>query len=597
MLDENGEPRVFYRGVRESIDKLSGIMQSKNPTRIGVFYSSNKEAANSYTFKRSEKFKPNNNERIYEVFLNIRNPYVVDGRGAYWDKLETTYAVRDRQSDNIIQSGFTSIDEAERLIGNTYLGADLLQREKELSARTIRKYDRRTKTVIYPENPLSADEEQELQEIKDIRKRYIVEQAAHTKTDTIVTEVFNGQRGTTSNGTAYDGVLFNDIYDVMAVPFKKDPIADVPVIFNPTQVKSATRNNGEYSTTDPDHYHQIIQRSQERLERRKKAEADRVASEIGEFGDKTIEQYAQHYGWRPARDTDEEVQQLLERNRRAEPAFRRLMSELQQDLGGELITRKQMKSPERIIVKANRAFGGDISKVGDVWAGTLVFDTEDEMLDAIIKFRKRNDIVHQVNRWSKPKVSTGYRDFEAHLALDDGTIVELQLQHRGMQEVKDNVGHSLYEFISNNKRNYALRDYTWQAGDLSKELYRAAMDGAYRTLTAKAKDKLRMLGENLAKASTAEEAREAIDALKKFIDKLLPAQPSSQRTSSIEPDESRHSPNLDPIADKYLYETADSVVLPLDVLIQSKQVDAHSVNKARRNMNAAGSGYKSSASR
>ena len=320
-----------------------------------------------------------------------------------------------------------------------------------------------------------------------------------------------------------------------------------------------------------------------------KAQADKVAQEIGAFGQETIEQYFQRWGITPARDTDEEVSLLLERNKRAEPAFRQLMDELQHELGGELITRKQMKSPERIIIKANRVFGGDISRVGDVWAGTLVFDTEDELLDAIIKFRQRDDIVHQDNRWSKPKRSTGYRDFEAHLALDDGTIVELQLQHRGIQDVKDNVGHSLYEFITNNRHNYELENYTWQAGDISKRLYAAGMNGSYEALIERDKTRLRKLGENLAQASDADEASQAIAALQKFIDKKLPKEVTEDRSAPAD----KHSPTLDPITKMYMHETSRSIIVPMDSIKLTENVTSRSISKAKRNMQSALNGYMS----
>ena len=207
-----------------------------------------------------------------------------------------------------------------------------------------------------------------------------------------------------------------------------------------------------------------------------------VADELGPLGDNNIEQYSQRFWGRSHFDVDAEVQKLLERNRRAEPEFLELMNNLQQELGGKLYTRERMKTPERIVIKANRAFGGDISKVGDVLAATLVYNTEDELLDAMAKLRQNDNVVHFVNRWTKPKRSTGYRDVEAHLALSDGTIVELQLNLRMMQLAKHNSGHALYEFMTNNDKYGELRDYIWHACELSKRLYDAALDGSYRRL-------------------------------------------------------------------------------------------------------------------
>ena len=546
ILDENGEPLVVYRGVNANFLERDGTLPGRihNPQtwekQPGAFFTSNLKAARTYTRTIHDHIirKPSitDEDLIYKTFLNIRNPYIFNGDGKSWDSLEEHIVIADR-SNNILHSGFKSLQEAGDFFTEHYIGAELseaiskiLAHEEEIAetldeealAGRVEELRELAEDEEFDEDAareqaeeeeiqkrLSPKEKEQLAKYSEIHSKYRVASYRNT-TDDIVQEVAHGLRGTAPSGEEYDGVVFTDIRDAMDVMAHyvtdnmDDLLGNVIVPLRPTNIKSATGNNGSFSSSDPDIYHQSI--STEALN-----QAHSLASQIAGLQ----ESYHQPYDSR-------ELDALIKRNKRAELPFRLLMAELQSELGGELITRKQMKTPERIINKAYRVFGGDVSRVGDVWAGTLVFDTEDELQEAIGKLRRRRDVVHTANRWSRPKRSTGYRDFEAHLTLPDGTVVELQLQHKGIQAVKDNVGHSVYEFMSSNDKWGELHDYIWQAGDLSKRLYSAAMDGSYQALSARDKDTLRALGENLADARGVEEAAERIDALAAFMDKVLP---------------------------------------------------------------------------
>ncbi|MBQ7220821.1 MAG: hypothetical protein IJS28_07570 [Synergistaceae bacterium] len=550
IVDENGEPLVVYRGVNRftsrSSGKLPGILKNAYSwERLpGAFFTSNIKSARTYTHTRQDHLawdaSANDEDYIYRVFLNIRNPYIFEGDGRKWDTLETHIVIADAKN-NILESGFKDVEEARKFFAEHYIGAELqeaidriYEHEKELLAsldeEEISRRVEELRKDAEDEDEFDEDAAREEIEDEEVQKRLSPEERAlldkyseihrkyrvasyHRTTDEIVQEVAHGVRGVAPNGEEYDGIIFRNVDDVIDVNAhtvtqdKHELLSDVIVPLRHVDIKSATDNNGNFATTDPEIYHQSISNN-EALH-----QAHSLAEQIADLDGS--ESYHQHYDSRA-------LDELIKRNRRAEPAFRQLMDELHSELGGELITRKQMKTPERIVNKAYRVFGGDVSKVGDVWAATLIFDTEDELLNAIEALRRRRDVVHQANRWSRPKRSSGYRDFEAHLALPDGTVVELQLQHKGIQAVKDNVGHSLYEFMSNNDKWGELHDYIWQAGDISKRLYSAAMDGSYQALSAQDKDTLRALGENLADAEDAEQVAERIDALASFMDEVLP---------------------------------------------------------------------------
>ena len=357
-------------------------------------------------------------------------------------------------------------------------------------------------------------------------------------TDDIIRSVWSKKLGKGN----HDGVIFKDVCD----PYER---IDEFITRTPENIKSATDNNGNFDINNRDIYHQA---------------------------------------YNPQNDRN--IQALLERNRKAQPEFIALMHELQTKLGGELITRKGLKSPERILLKANRLFRGDVSRVGDVLAATLVYDNEDDLLDALIKLKQRDDLVHIENRWNKPKRSTGYRDVISHLKLSDGTVVELQLQHDGIQNVKDNIGHLLYEFMTNNRGNYELSDLIWQTGDLSKRLYAAGLDGTYQALNSRKKNSLKSLGENLAHSSSVQEAQEAISKLEDFINENL------QESSSIGDNHApmqKSSLKIDTIADKYIHETRRSIVVPVERIHLTENVSSLSIERAKRNMQRALNGFMS----
>lgn len=510
VLDSNGEPLVVWHGspYEFSVFDTKGEGFSHD---TGAWFTSKERNAASY------------GSYVYPTFLNIRNPYVIEGNGRRWNELGDIWIEDSKTGEE-----FWTDDNGQPFLSKS-----------DAEDYILNKVQDGTFVVDDDARPYSSGDPYDINSFL-FDRFYVRDDDLFSHTNDIVRGVFSGEIAAEN----HDGVIFKAIYDTA---YGKDILSDVFVVRSQFNVKSATNNNGNFDSNNQDIYHQKAQI--------------------------------------PA-DIQDEIDELLELNRQAEPEFIKLMSELQSDLGGELITRKQLKSPERIYLKALRAFGGDVSKVGDVLAATLLFDNEDEILDAIINFRKRNDIVHQANRWSKPKRSTGYRDFEAHLRLPNGVVVELQLQLKDMQEVKDGIGHSLYEFMTNNDKYGELHDTIWKAGDLSKRLYAAAVDGSFKALSNNDKERVTSLGRELAETDNPREAERILHSLNDIIDNTLPND-SMHNENSTRTQKQASSIPLDPIAAQYLYETPDSVIIPLDKLIQSKQVDERSVARARKNMNDA----------
>ena len=160
--------------------------------------------------------------------------------------------------------------------------------------------------------------------------------------------------------------------------------------------------------------------------------------------------------------------------KKAEPEFKSLMEELQSQLGGELVFRPEIKTPESIDRKALKGYDGDYSRVVDVLAASLVFDTEEDLLRAAEFLREDNRVVRIKDRWASPGAD-GYRDYMLNVRLPGKFVVELQLHHGGVLEAKNLVGHELYKLaeLLHERGNRTL----WEGVlSLSREIYEKALE-------------------------------------------------------------------------------------------------------------------------
>ena len=107
------------------------------------------------------------------------------------------------------------------------------------------------------------------------------------------------------------------------------------------------------------------------------------------------------------------------------------MKNLQKESGGELLLRPTIKSKKRVQEKLQTELNGDYSKITDIWAASLIFPNEEELLTAFEKIKNRDDIIKIRDRWNNP-LPQGYRDIKLNFSLSNGAIVELQLHHKAI---------------------------------------------------------------------------------------------------------------------------------------------------------------------
>ena len=218
VVDENGEPRVVWHGSNRggfSVFDTDGYASTRD---TGAWFTSEYKNAETYSgavgalavYEEDGEIYPEEGEANYPVFLNIRNPYIVEANGRNWNHLGDLF-IYDNEADEII---------AEKPDGSYFLNKDDA-------------YD-------YIEEELG----------DKYHERYYVQGDEWTTND-IAMEVRRGYYGD------YDGVIFKDIIDGGSQFRGYDGENDVYVAFNPEQIKSATDNRGTFNPSDPDIFNQI----------------------------------------------------------------------------------------------------------------------------------------------------------------------------------------------------------------------------------------------------------------------------------------------------------------------------------------------------
>lgn len=194
------------------------------------------------------------------------------------------------------------------------------------------------------------------------------------------------------------------------------------------------------------------------------------------------------------------IEELYAKNREVEAEFHALMVSLSDEFGAELRERDGLKSEKRVREKLEKIYDGDISRVTDILAATLIFDSEEKILAAAKALESRNYVVRFIDRWTKSRPS-GYRDFQFKIALSNGVISELQLHHRQIAEVNKYLDHSLYEFVRSNEGREGTESWIEQTRSIERAFYAATLNGKYEKMDKDSKLKARAIARRLASHS------------------------------------------------------------------------------------------------
>ena len=75
VVDENGEPMVVYHGSRSN----EKFYEFREYYEKGVFFSTSENVGKTYSNKA---------DNLYSVFINSKNPLIIDNKGKDWNKID-----------------------------------------------------------------------------------------------------------------------------------------------------------------------------------------------------------------------------------------------------------------------------------------------------------------------------------------------------------------------------------------------------------------------------------------------------------------------------------------------------------------------------
>jgi len=245
------------------------------------------------------------------------------------------------------------------------------------------------------------------------------------------------------------------------------------VVFKPTQIKSATDNNGQFDATNPDIRFsprqdlkpedvlkpETVIKAREAIAKYKKAEPpDPLSAADRAHGE----------------DLLKPLFAAAERNK---PAFDTTLDKIAESVGG-YAKKPGIKKPFRAVTKLAIENGYDPATMKDLLRGTVVVETPEDaqrVIDEIGKVYKFDRIKNRLSidltdnkgetLQGKP-LSTGYQDVLTNVVLDDGTVAEIQISTPGMLAAK-NLGHEIYAF----EREMPPSPVKAKMVDIQKQIY------------------------------------------------------------------------------------------------------------------------------
>lgn len=183
-----------------------------------------------------------------------------------------------------------------------------------------------------------------------------------------------------------------------------------------------------------------------------------------------------------------------------------------------------LKEPERALDKINSDYAGDPRQIKDLVRGRFVVDTPEQIVAIKQTILRELDIDSIKDKYAEPSASTGYRDINTKVALENGHIAEIQVQQRDMMRVNKPT-HDLMEEIQEIDRRAEIENRTLTEEEIFKrdtlrnqaiELHNAAAhDGNLNTLVKpELREQFSYKGELDAKGSALGKVAETFGRLK-----------------------------------------------------------------------------------
>ncbi|CAN1208610.1 hypothetical protein TUMEXPCC7403_00215 [Tumidithrix helvetica PCC 7403] len=111
----------------------------------------------------------------------------------------------------------------------------------------------------------------------------------------------------------------------------------------------------------------------------------------------------------------------------------------------------KLKDQNTAVAKSEGEYGGDHSRLVDICRASIIYNSYRDLMLGLGKCKEMLALVREKNRFAKP-TPAGYRDILLNVRLSNGHIAELQLHLQQIMDVKNGVGHKLYEEVRSIER-------------------------------------------------------------------------------------------------------------------------------------------------
>ncbi|SEN38879.1 RelA/SpoT domain-containing protein [Nitrosomonas marina] len=103
-----------------------------------------------------------------------------------------------------------------------------------------------------------------------------------------------------------------------------------------------------------------------------------------------------------------------------------------------------LKEPDRALAKVNTDYKGDTRQIKDIVRGRFIVDTPEQITAIKQAILEELDVDSMKDKFVHPVTTTGYRDINTKIGLENGHIAEIQIQQRDMLRV-NTFTHDLME--------------------------------------------------------------------------------------------------------------------------------------------------------
>ena len=111
----------------------------------------------------------------------------------------------------------------------------------------------------------------------------------------------------------------------------------------------------------------------------------------------------------------------------------------------------KLKDQNTAVGKSEGEYGGDHSRLVDICRASIIYNSYKNLMEGLGKSKEMITLVREKNRFAEPTLA-GYRDILLNVSLSNGHIAELQLHLQQIMDVKNGVGHKLYEEVRSIER-------------------------------------------------------------------------------------------------------------------------------------------------